>query len=1072
MRFKFDLWSRVSCGGDGGSGTTGNSPDYSAQAGGGTSYSGWANAAGADWGSGSGVGFGENWGAANTWYEGPVFDPATGTTNYYSKGQNLGPVGGAPAQGGITSIPNEQTTGTVKTVSAPAPQYTYATPQAQARANAIEQKMAPERSVGNTVVAPTTPQSPTLNPQNAKFSTDLYEPGYTSVFGGGILENAIMDGLESGNLTESYGTVGANVGTSSSPPSDPMAPESYGPATQFDPMSPESYVSGAISEPVSQGWSAPAYGDGLESANTGWNGSVTDYGNEGLSGQSYSSPSYGGGLESANIGWNGSVTDYGNEGLSGQSYESNGWASADPESPFPDSMTSSQPEGWSDTDPESPFPDYNAPQYTPDVTRDIPIGMGFENIGLPSYGMGNEDIGLPSGIGMGNEDIGIPSIGMGNEDIGLPSYGIGIENIGLPSGIGMGNEDIGLMSPEDPLNGNAYSQPRGMGNEDIGIAPRSPLADVEIPVFGDWGTNAYIGTRQTSPAVPAQAGGYNFPATFGPQTARTMAEYGLSLGYPKNAVAAMLGHAKVESLFDPSIRAKAKGENSIGLMQYNEKYGRQAAMLEAARKAGVKWDDPTFQARYAWDQLNDKRHTNPALLGILKDPNVTVAAATAAIQQYSQRAGVPHMDQRISSANSFASKLAGLERTTGTAGRPAEFALADDYSVMEPTRAMGITSVAPSYSPQIDPRTGAPREYSYTAPAGTLDRPADFDPNKAGVTQTLGGGFGGREAASWAGTGIGALGGSALAGPLGGVVGAKIGNWGAAKAYDVWNGQPAPTTAYTDYGLALNPFAPMNTPIGQIPNEQFAALSGIKDQTGQPIGQGMNPQITGLVGVDQLMSRNPDGTYSFPAEGIRDPKTGLGTLYGAPTAAEWEQISGVRQQLGDYSLNNGYNNNIGDSRGEYLVGANSGLSSNPSGSPSSTTAPPAPPPIPVAGQNVRNQPVFPDRDVPEPYRSMLIQSGYGLDGLGGWNYFPNSGDSRTVQRGGMATGGLVQGRGTETSDSVPAIIDGSTPAALSSGEFVFTGAAVRGMGGGDRMEGARRLHSMMKKAEGMARKSS
>lgn len=69
-------------------------------------------------------------------------------------------------------------------------------------------------------------------------------------------------------------------------------------------------------------------------------------------------------------------------------------------------------------------------------------------------------------------------------------------------------------------------------------------------------------------------------------------------------------------------------------------------------------------------------------------------------------------------------------------------------------------------------------------------------------------------------------------------------------------------------------------------------------------------------------------------------------------------------------------------------------------------------------------------------------------------------------------GGLVKGPGTETSDSVPALIGGKTPAALSDGEFVFTGRAVRGMGNGDRMEGARKLHQMMKKAEGNASKGS
>jgi hypothetical protein len=83
-----------------------------------------------------------------------------------------------------------------------------------------------------------------------------------------------------------------------------------------------------------------------------------------------------------------------------------------------------------------------------------------------------------------------------------------------------------------------------------------------------------------------------------------------------------------------------------------------------------------------------------------------------------------------------------------------------------------------------------------------------------------------------------------------------------------------------------------------------------------------------------------------------------------------------------------------------------------------------------------------------------------------YNYFP---DRQPIY---LKKGGLVKGPGTETSDSVPALIGGKTPAALSDGEFVFTGRAVRGMGNGDRMEGARKLHQMMKKAEGNASKGS
>ena len=56
-----------------------------------------------------------------------------------------------------------------------------------------------------------------------------------------------------------------------------------------------------------------------------------------------------------------------------------------------------------------------------------------------------------------------------------------------------------------------------------------------------------------------------------------------------------------------------------------------------------------------------------------------------------------------------------------------------------------------------------------------------------------------------------------------------------------------------------------------------------------------------------------------------------------------------------------------------------------------------------------------------------------------------------------ASGGEIVGPGTPTSDSIPAL--------LSDGEFVMNAAAVRGAGGGDRKEGAKRMYAMMRNFE-------
>jgi hypothetical protein len=60
----------------------------------------------------------------------------------------------------------------------------------------------------------------------------------------------------------------------------------------------------------------------------------------------------------------------------------------------------------------------------------------------------------------------------------------------------------------------------------------------------------------------------------------------------------------------------------------------------------------------------------------------------------------------------------------------------------------------------------------------------------------------------------------------------------------------------------------------------------------------------------------------------------------------------------------------------------------------------------------------------------------------------------------LRQGGESEGPGTGTSDDIPAM--------LSDGEFVMTAKAVRGAGGGDRREGARKMYQMMDQLEGQA----
>ena len=64
---------------------------------------------------------------------------------------------------------------------------------------------------------------------------------------------------------------------------------------------------------------------------------------------------------------------------------------------------------------------------------------------------------------------------------------------------------------------------------------------------------------------------------------------------------------------------------------------------------------------------------------------------------------------------------------------------------------------------------------------------------------------------------------------------------------------------------------------------------------------------------------------------------------------------------------------------------------------------------------------------------------------------------------GMADGGLTPDMGDGSSDSTPAMIDDSQPAALSSGEFIVPSDAVAHLGNGSTMAGSRALQGMVNK---------
>lgn len=72
---------------------------------------------------------------------------------------------------------------------------------------------------------------------------------------------------------------------------------------------------------------------------------------------------------------------------------------------------------------------------------------------------------------------------------------------------------------------------------------------------------------------------------------------------------------------------------------------------------------------------------------------------------------------------------------------------------------------------------------------------------------------------------------------------------------------------------------------------------------------------------------------------------------------------------------------------------------------------------------------------------------------------------------GYAKGRLLDGPGDGVSDSIPATIDGSQPAALADGEYVIPARIVSELGNGSTKAGAKQLDAMMKRIQASRRKA-
>lgn len=139
------------------------------------------------------------------------------------------------------------------------------------------------------------------------------------------------------------------------------------------------------------------------------------------------------------------------------------------------------------------------------------------------------------------------------------------------------------------------------------------------------------------------------------------------------------------------------------------------------------------------------------------------------------------------------------------------------------------------------------------------------------------------------------------------------------------------------------------------------------------------------------------------------------------------------------------------------------------GQTTSKGPPPEDPAVAAYQQNALNLAMNPGPPTPYTYDPVGSTVGYGQEPE--HNFFPTG---YGYARGGAVRGGftpngimggppgqMMQGPGDGSSDSIPAAVDGSQPAKLSSGEFVVPSDAVSHLGNGSSNAGAQRLHQMV-----------
>lgn len=166
------------------------------------------------------------------------------------------------------------------------------------------------------------------------------------------------------------------------------------------------------------------------------------------------------------------------------------------------------------------------------------------------------------------------------------------------------------------------------------------------------------GSVEEDEELDSSEGGY----VYGSSTSDQIWKYFRARGFSDQAIAGIIGNFKHESGLDPSVIQGGGRGPGHGLAQWEGP--RLTALKNFARQRGKSWNDLNTQLDFVMKELN----ANPTWLNNYKK-STDVAAATRNFEAHYERAGIKHMDSRLSKAQSSFSNRPTKKSYSGSSGK-------------------------------------------------------------------------------------------------------------------------------------------------------------------------------------------------------------------------------------------------------------------------------------------------------------------------------------------------------------------------------------------------------------------